>query len=65
MPGEEFDDALKAAVDFKTKGIRALFTRLGENVTDLSEARAVVEHYESVFAKGAAAGVDAEVSVAY
>ena len=63
MPGEDFDAALKAAVDFKAKGIRALFTRLGENVTDLSEARAVVEHYESVFAKAAAAGVDAEVSV--
>jgi proline dehydrogenase len=63
LPGEEFDDALKAAVDFKAKGIGALFTRLGENVTDLAEARVVVEHYESVFAKAAAAGLDAEVSV--
>jgi proline dehydrogenase len=63
LPGEEFDDALKAAVDFKPKRIGALFTRLGENVTDLSEALAVVEHYESVFAKAAAAGLDAEVSV--
>ena len=63
LPGEEFDDALKAAVDFKAKGIGALFTRLGENVTDLAEARLVVEHYISVFAKAAAAGLDAEVSV--
>lgn len=63
LPGEEFEDALKAAVDFKAKGIGALFTRLGENVTDLSEAREVVEHYESVFAKAIAAGLNAEVSV--
>lgn len=63
LPGEEFEDALKAAVDFKAKGIGALFTRLGENVTDLSEAREVVEHYESVFAKAVAAGLNAEVSV--
>lgn len=63
LPGEGFEDALKAAVDFKAKGIGALFTRLGENVTDLSEAREVVEHYESVFAKAVAAGLNAEVSV--
>jgi proline dehydrogenase len=63
LPGEEFEDALKAAVDFKAKGIGALFTRLGENVTDLSEAREVVEHYESVFAKTADAGLGGEVSV--
>ncbi|HEV2027625.1 MAG TPA: proline dehydrogenase family protein [Candidatus Dormibacteraeota bacterium] len=63
LPGEEFEDALKAAVDFKAKGIGALFTRLGENVADLSEAREVVEHYESVFAKAVAAGLNAEVSV--
>src|ERR1700687_290194 len=63
LPGEEFEDALKAAVDFKAKGIGALFTRLGENVTDLSEAREVVAHYESVFAKTADAGLGGEVSV--
>lgn len=63
LPGEEFDDALKAAGDFKPKGIGALFTRLGENVTDLSEALDVVEHYESVFAKAVSSGVNAEVSV--
>ncbi|HVS48112.1 MAG TPA: proline dehydrogenase family protein [Candidatus Dormibacteraeota bacterium] len=63
LPGEEFDDALKAASGFKTKGIGVLFTRLGENVTELSAASAAVEHYESVFTKGNAAGVDAEVSV--
>ena len=63
LPGEAFEDALKAAVEFKAKKIGTLFTRLGENVTDLAEARAVVDHYESVFAKTVAAGLDAEVSV--
>src|ERR1700730_18684370 len=63
LPGEELEDALKAAVDFKAKRIGALFTRLGENVTDLADAREVVEHYESVFAKAADAGLGAEVSV--
>ena len=51
MPGEEFASALKAAEDSKPKQIGALFTQLGENVTDLSEAAEVVEHVESVFAQ--------------
>ena len=63
LPGEQFDDALKAAISFKARGIGALFTRLGENVRDLSEALATVEHYESVLSTIAAAGVDAEISV--
>ena len=63
LPGEEFEDALRAAVEFKAKKIGALFTRLGENVTDLAEASEVVEHYESVFAQTVAAGLDAEISV--
>ena len=63
MPGEDFDAALKAAIAFKAQGIGTLFTRLGENVKDLSEATAVVEHYESVLAKMEASGVQAEISV--
>jgi proline dehydrogenase len=63
LPGEQFDAALQAAVTFKGQGIGSLFTRLGENVKDLSEARAVIEHYESVFAKLVDSDLDAEVSV--
>ena len=63
MPGEDFDSALKAAVQFKAQGIGALFTRLGENITDLAEASATVEHYELVIASARAAGMDAEISV--
>lgn len=63
MPGDDFDAALRAAVAFQAQGIGSLFTRLGENVKDLSEAKAVVEHYESVLATSVSAGVDAEISV--
>ncbi len=63
LPGEGFDAALRAAIAFKDQHVGALFTRLGENVTDLAEAGAVVEHYESVLTQSAAAGIDFEISV--
>ena len=61
LPGEGFEAALKAAAAFKAQGVGTIFTRLGENVTDLKEADAVVEHYEEVLA--ASSGVGAEISV--
>jgi proline dehydrogenase len=61
LPGEDFDAALKAAVDFKAKNIGALFTLLGENVTDLADAARVVEHCEEVLA--ASTDIQAELSV--
>jgi proline dehydrogenase len=61
LPGEGFDAALKAAVDFKSQGVGALFTLLGENITDLVDANHVVEHYEEVLA--ASTDVQAEISV--
>jgi proline dehydrogenase len=61
LPGEGFEAALKAAVDFKARGVGALFTLLGENVTDLADADHVVQHYEEVLA--ASTEVQAEVSV--
>jgi proline dehydrogenase len=63
MPGEGFESALQAAVAFKGQGVGSLFTRLGENITELAEAATVVEHYEAVLASVAAAGVDGEISV--
>jgi proline dehydrogenase len=45
MPGEELDDMLRAAQALAPEGIHALFTRLGENVTDPAEADAVARHY--------------------
>ena len=61
LPGEGFDAALKAATDFKAHGVGALFTLLGENITDLSEANKVLQHYEEVLA--ASTGIGAEISV--
>src|ERR1700688_5249105 len=38
MPGEELSDALAAAQRLQSKNIGAIFTRLGENITDQAEA---------------------------
>lgn len=61
LPGEGFDAALRAAVEFRGKGVGAIFTLLGENITDLADANRVVEHYEEVLA--ASTDVQAEISV--
>lgn len=63
MPGEDFDAALNAAVAFKTLGIGAVFTKLGENIKALSDATAAVEHYETVLKTAAEAGLEPEISV--
>jgi proline dehydrogenase len=45
MPGETFDDMLRAAATLAPQGIPSVFTRLGENVADLAEAQGVADHY--------------------
>lgn len=45
MPGESFDDMIGAARAMAGEGVTAVFTRLGENVTDLAEADEVAGHY--------------------
>ena len=45
MPGEELDDMLTAAAALAPLGIPAVYTRLGENVSDPAEADAVARHY--------------------
>ena len=45
MPGETFDDMLAAARVLQSQGLDTVFTRLGENVSDISEADAVATHY--------------------
>ncbi|MFI5284002.1 MAG: proline dehydrogenase family protein [Candidatus Dormibacterales bacterium] len=61
LPGEDFESALAEAVEFKKKGIGALFTRLGENLTALEDATAVVDHYTRVL--DACRDIGAEISV--
>jgi proline dehydrogenase len=62
MPGEGLDDALAAAQAFRTDGIGAIVTRLGEDVTTSQEADAVAEHYLGAIDRIASQGIDAYVS---
>jgi proline dehydrogenase len=45
MPGESLEDALASAQTLCTKNIAAVFTHLGENISDRSEAVEVTHHY--------------------
>src|SRR6202030_3790666 len=63
MPGEELSDALAAAKRLQAKNIGSIFTRLGENVTDQTEARSVTDHYLEVLRNVKEKQLDAEVSV--
>jgi proline dehydrogenase len=63
MPGETVEEALDAAEFFRPRGIGILFTQLGENLTQLTEAEAVSAHYHDLLDKIAARGLDAEISV--
>jgi proline dehydrogenase len=63
MPGETFDDMLRAASAMPAQGIDTVFTRLGENVRDLAEAQAVSEHYVQGIEQIRRAGLRCEPSV--
>jgi proline dehydrogenase len=63
MPGEQLDDALRAARELKGAGINTILTALGENLTKPEEAEEVTLHYLDAFDKVAAAGLDAHISV--
>jgi proline dehydrogenase len=63
MPGETFDDMLRAARQLPSEGIHSVFTRLGENVTDLREAQAVADHYVQGIETIRHAGLSCEPSV--
>ncbi|RMH74586.1 MAG: proline dehydrogenase, partial [Calditrichaeota bacterium] len=63
MPGETVDDAIRAAKALQEKGIATVFTELGENITHLSEAEAVADHYSTVLERLAAEKVDGEISL--
>jgi proline dehydrogenase len=63
MPGEAVDDMLRAADGLRPLGIDAVFTRLGENVTDAAEASAVTRHYVEVLNAIAAKGIRCEPSI--
>jgi proline dehydrogenase len=62
MPGEDMDDALKAAGALQAKGIPSIFTHLGENLTDLSQADEVAGHYHELITRFARWGLRPDVS---
>ena len=45
MPGEDIPAALSVAQEFRPYAIKNIFTHLGENIIDLSEADEVTRHY--------------------
>jgi proline dehydrogenase len=63
MPGETADDMLRAAEEQARLGVGALFTRLGENVSDMREAEAVRDHYLEVIDEIRTRGAACEPSV--
>ena len=63
MPGESFDEMIVAARATAAEGITAVFTRLGENVTDLGEADAVASHYLEGIDRVRALRLDCEPSI--
>ncbi len=63
MPGEELEDALAAAELLRRDGVATILTRLGENLTEMGEAQAVVDHYIQAQERVRATGIDAEMSV--
>jgi proline dehydrogenase len=63
MPGETLDDALGAAKILREKKIGTVFTHLGENIKDRSEAQQVTEHYLEVLERINEKSLQAEISV--
>jgi proline dehydrogenase len=63
MPGEELEDALQAAEQLRPKSINAVFTHLGENVTDESEAKKDADDYIDALRQIQRRGLDTHVSV--
>ncbi len=63
MPGERLEDALTGAEANRAVGVNAVFTKLGENLTDLSEAQAVADEYRRILDESAGRGLDGEISV--
>jgi proline dehydrogenase len=63
MPGETLDEALAAAAVMAARGVPAVITRLGENVTEAAEAEEVRLHYRDALERIAATSAGVEISV--
>jgi proline dehydrogenase len=63
LPGERYEDALAAAQELAPLDISSMLSRVGENITQASEAEAVAEHYATVIGAMHAAGLQPSLSV--
>jgi proline dehydrogenase len=63
MPGETAAEALAAAEVHNGWGIDVVFTLLGENLTDLSEAQTVADAYHALIDETARRNLDGEISL--
>lgn len=63
MPGERMEDALTAAESLVPQRLGAVFTQLGEELTSLSEADQVRDHYLRLFDQIKARGITGQVSI--
>jgi proline dehydrogenase len=63
MPGEQVEDAFRAADQLLAQGVGIVFTRLGENLATLAAADAVAQHYHAVLDEAATRPSPPEISV--
>ena len=63
MPGEDAESALRAAQEINPRGMSTVLTQLGENITELSEAKAVHDHYQGVLERIGQLRVNCEISI--
>lgn len=63
MPGETVDEAISAARYFHQDNIPVLFTRLGENLKNISEADEIKNHYLELIDTAAKEKLDIEISL--
>lgn len=63
MPGEDRDDALAAAESLDQRGIDAMITLLGEDLSSRDEVDGVVRHYQEALSDIADRGMTTEISV--
>jgi proline dehydrogenase len=63
MPGEELMDAIQSTKNFNEVGIKTVFTCLGENIKDLSEAEEVSNHYIKVLESIKQENIKSEISL--
>ncbi len=63
MPGETVQEALDAALAMRNLSVGTIFTYLGENVTDASEADGVTKHYLGVIDRLRERGLETALSV--